>query len=63
MQFIRLTQLNTNSPVWVNKDIVRYVEPLKPKGSIVYLDEDSPVEAIEVKELHFTVAKRLNTEE
>lgn len=63
MQFIRLTHLNTNSPVWVNKDMVTYVEPLKPKGSIVYLDEDSPVETIEVKELHFTVAKRLNTEE
>lgn len=60
MQFIRLTQLHTNQPVWVNKDIVTYVEPLKPKGSIVYLEGDSPVE---VKELHFTVAKRLNIEE
>ena len=60
MQFIRLTQLHTNQPVWVNKDDVTYFEPLTPKGSVVYLNENYPVE---VKELHYTVAKRLNNEE
>lgn len=60
MKFIKLTDLHTNYPVWVNKDHVTHVEPLEPKGSILYFDVTLPVE---VKELHFTVAKRLNNEE
>ena len=60
MKLIKLTGLHTGKPIWVNTERIEIIEP-NENGSTLWLINQTDM--FEVREQHFTIAKRVSNED